>query len=113
MAHFGVELRGVDLAFGAFHSSHGAGVGGGGHREARGNLRHRVAVAHPYRLLGRRFGEECAGAHVQVSCAVFALLGVADRAAQIDGDGLVPVAEAEHGQAQIEDRGSMAGASSA
>jgi hypothetical protein len=50
---------------------------------------------------------------VSVRRAVLALLGVADLAAQLDGHDLLAIAEAEHGDAQLEDAASMSGASSA
>ena len=102
MLHFGMELRGVDFAFGAFHCRYGAHVGRSRHGKAGGYFGNGVAVAHPYRLGRWRFCEQSAPVHMQLRCAIFAHFRMANGAAQRYGRDLVPVAKAQHRQAQIE-----------
>ena len=74
--------------------------------EAVGHLGHGIAVAHPHGLLVRRVrrtARESEPARVIIGRAVLALVGVPHRAAERHGHGLLPVAEAEHGNAQLED----------
>ena len=89
-----MELCGVDVALSAFHSCNGADVSGSGNSKACGNLGYGIAVAHPYRLFGRGVFEQGAASHMKASCTIFPLFGVAHGAAQLNGNGLVTVAEA-------------------
>ena len=101
-----MELRRVQTALGAFHRGHGAHVGRGRYREPCGNLGHGVAVAHPHRLLDGRLAVQRRRSLVaprQRRGPVLALLGVAHGAAQRDGHNLLAVAEAQHGDVQLED----------
>ena len=105
MAHFGVELRRIQLALGAFHGRNGAHVGGGRHDKAFGHAAHGITVAHPDRLLVRRVAVKLACTRIaarQRSGAVFALLSVADLAAQGNGHNLLAIAETQHGNAKLE-----------
>ena len=106
VAHLGMELRRVQPALRALHRGHGAHVGRGRHREARRRLGYGVAVAHPHRLLDGRLAVQQGRPLVaprQRRGSVLALLGVAHGAAQRDGHNLLAVAEAQHGNAQLED----------
>ncbi len=67
VTHLGMELRGEKPALGAFHGSDRAHVGARRDREARGNLAHRVAMAHPHDLLGGRVAEKHAFAAFPVT----------------------------------------------
>ena len=101
-----MDLRRVQPALRALHRGHGAHVGRGRHREARRRLGYGVAVAHPHRLLDGRLAVQQGRPLVaprQRRGSVLALLGVAHGAAQRDGHNLLAVAEAQHGNAQLED----------
>ena len=72
----------------------------------RRRLGYGVAVAHPHRLLDGRLAVQQGRPLVaprQRRGSVLALLGVAHGAAQRDGHNLLAVAEAQHGNAQLED----------
>jgi len=103
MAHLGVELRGEQAPLGVFHGRHRAHLGARRDGEALGHAAHGVAVAHPHGLLAggaveqRRLARPCDDRR-----AVLALLGVAHFPAERHGHGLLPVAEAEHGNTQGE-----------
>ena len=106
MVHLGMELRGIEPARRALHRSHRARLGMRRDGEALRNTAHGVAVAHPHGLLARRRGQKLARALAdELGGAVLALVGMGDLAAEDDGHDLVAVAEAEHGQAEVEDGG--------
>src|SRR6266540_1197904 len=68
--------------------------------------RHRVAVAHPHRLLGWEVAEEHAvAAGAERGAAVLAHAGRLHPTAEDPGHGLLPVAEPQHGQAELEQAG--------
>ncbi len=105
---FGMELHAVEPAL-------VVGDGGvrricaHGHRaEAFGQCGHAVAVAHPHGLFvahGKEAVEQAAGAHdLDLGPAVFARFGGLDRAAEGRHHGLLAIADAEHGNARIEQR---------
>ena len=106
VANLRMELCGIELALRAFHGSHGAHVGHGCYREALRHLAHRVAMAHPHCLLVRRLAIQRRRAAAtraihainagEGSGAVFALLGVAHRAAKRLRHDLLAVTKAEH-----------------
>ena len=102
VTYLGMELRGEQLAFGAFHGGHGAYVGGRGDDETFGHAVHRIAVAHPYGLLGGSVAIQGAFALAHDhGRAVFALFGMAHRTAQRNGHNLLAVAKAQHGNAKL------------
>ena len=107
VAHLGVELRGEEAAAWAFHNGNGAGVRAAGDHEALGRAAHGVAVAHPHRLATlRRAVEKHRGAKARErSRTVLALVGVRDLAAKLDGHDLLAIAEAQDGDAELEDAG--------
>ena len=105
VAHFRVELRGEEATARALHNGHGAGVRTAGDHEALGRAAHGVAVAHPHRLatLGRAV-EKDRRAKARERCrAILALVGVCDLATKLDGHDLLAIAEAQDGDAQLED----------
>ncbi len=112
----GVKLRRVQLALGALH-------GGTGHTSVcdvttkpAGTSGHRVAVTHPHLLLGTGVAEKLRGGAVAAfddRMPVLALLGMPHLAAERHRHDLLTVAEAEHGNPQLQNAGSMVGASSA
>jgi hypothetical protein len=105
--HLEMELRGVELA--RLVGDHGDGrVGGAGDgAEALGELRHSVAVAHPYRVLpallphaveqGRALGD------LDLGAAELAVVPALHLAAELVRHGLLAVADAEHRHAGLED----------
>ena len=106
VVHFGVKLHGPDFLF-------VVGDGGqcvGGERdaaEAGGKLLRLVAVAHPDVHFMRQIGEERRGAVFEgdIGVAVLALGARANLAAEIVHDEVQAVADAKHGQAQLEHGG--------
>ena len=100
-----MELRRVQPALGVLHRRDRADVGVRGDDEAVGHLGHGIAMAHPHGLLLRRVREQPRiGARTRnLGRSVLALVGVPHRAAKRHSHGLLPVAEAEHGNAQLED----------
>ncbi|MPM92021.1 hypothetical protein SDC9_139155 [bioreactor metagenome] len=108
---FGVELHGVEAACFVGHTGDGARRCGRHHLEAFGQLRDLVAVAHPDLEHAVAFGcAEVFDAFEQLGVAMRAHFGVTelagvgafDLAAQLCGHGLHAVADAEHGDAQLE-----------
>ena len=105
VAHLGMELRRVQPALGVLHGRDRADVGMRGDNEAVGHLGHGIAVAHPHGLLVRRVREQprIGTRACDLGWSVLALVGVPHRAAERHGHDLLTVAEAEHGNAQLED----------
>ena len=88
----------------------GAVVGGRADLEARGNLGDAVAVAHPDDELVRQPLEELVSGHDRhLRLPVFAGLAGLDPAAELLANQLHAVADAEHGDAEVEDAGIDAG----
>ena len=103
VTHLGVELRGIEATRRVLHGGDGTGLGGRGDREARRHVADGIAMAHPHGLAAGRASEDAAlPAAAELSGTVLALLGMADLAAQLDGHDLLPVAEAQDGNAQLE-----------
>ena len=76
------------------------------HREALGRPGDRVEVAHPHDLLAGQVGAEQRAAGVgdgEVGAAVLAPAGLGDLAAEVAGDELAAVADAEHRDAGLVD----------
>jgi hypothetical protein len=108
MGDFGVELDGVEAPLGVGHGRHRTVRRGGQTREPLGRPQHGVAVAHPHRdlvaALRRDPVEEPAPAlDAQLGRSVLAPLRRDDLAAEEIGHGLHPVADAEHGNAGLEE----------
>ena len=106
VVHFGMELHGVDLAAFIGHGSHFEGGGAAGDHEAgRGSL-DLVAVAHPHAAgLGavQAVPQGAGGFQGQVGRAVFAGQGLGQFAAQVLGQQLHAVADAQHRHAQFQE----------
>ncbi len=107
--HLGVELHPVHLAIDVLvGGDRGVGRGGGGH-EARGQVGDGVEVAHPHDLLVGDAVVEERGVHaldlVQHRAAVLAPLVAADHAAELLGNELGSVANAQDGNAELVDGG--------
>ena len=101
----GVELGGEQLALGVLVRGDGAVLGRGRDDEALGGAVHGVAVAHPDDLPVRR-GARHEGGLARArerGGTVLALVGVRDVAAELDRHDLLAVAEAQHGDAHVED----------
>ena len=103
VAHLGMELRRVQPALGVLHGRNRADVGVRSDDEAVRHLGHGIAVAHPHGLLVRRVREQPRIGARDLGWTVLALVSVPHRAAERHGHGLLPVAEAEHGNPQLED----------
>ena len=105
--HLGVELEPEDRARLVLHRRQRAGVGRGERHEVAAHALHLVAVAHPDGGLGRVGLEERVRV-VDRERRAAVLAGVrrpADLAAQVMASQLHPVADAEHGDAEVEDLG--------
>ena len=105
MDHLGVELDPVDVALDVLEGRDRRR----GRRRQRGEARRRrvdgVAVRHPARLLGRRAGQQPPGlADGEVGAAELADLGALHPAAQRKRQQLHAVADAEHRNAELEQR---------
>ena len=102
-------LHAVEAALFVADGDVGAGVGMGDEGEALGYLFHVVAVAHPRHALFGQALEELAGRIEEgLGLAVFARGRVVcrhDLAAEVVGDELAAIADAEHGHARIKERG--------
>ncbi len=102
--HLGVELHAVDRPVGVFERRHRRGRRGRG-LEAGGSQDDRVAVAHPHFLLDRQVGEQQRRVdQLEFGAAVLPRPGAADLAAQLLGDELAAVADAEQRHAGVVDR---------
>ena len=104
----GVELDRVEASFGILHRGDRDLVGAGGHAEPLGRPRDGVAVAHPHGVLGGEVLQQPSAAGVgdaEASTAVLALAGGRHLAAERPSHQLMPVADAQHGDAQLEQPG--------
>ncbi len=104
---FWVELDGVEGLGGVAHGGHGAGGGGGEGEEGGAEVFDLIAVGHPDGGFGGDADHEVRGVRreVQFCAAVFAGGGGFDVAAEeLCGD-LHAVADAEDGDAELEDAG--------
>ena len=105
--HFGVELQGVDAAFVAAHGGHVEGGGAAGHDEAGRRRLHLVAVGHPHAGAfafgegGNAVPQGAVGHLFKVGGAVFAGFGLGEHAAELVGEKLHAVADAEHRHAEF------------
>ena len=101
----GVELDRVDAARRVLERGDRRGGRGGELGEARGRALDAVAVRHPAGLLERQAGEQPARlADAQLGAAELADLGVLDDAAERVREQLHAVADAEHRDAELEQR---------
>jgi hypothetical protein len=108
----GVELDAVQTALDVLQRGDGRLRGAGQRREARGRLVHGVAVRHPAGLLGGRAGQQPARLRdAQLGAAELADLGALDLAAEREHERLHPVADAQHGDAELEQLGVETGRS--
>ena len=104
--HLGVELHAVEAARARLHGRDGRSRAGGQHLEAGRRLGDAVAVAHPALLLAAQPLEEQARLeHVERRLAELAEVGARHRAAEVQGQALHAVADAEHRDAELEDLG--------
>ncbi len=100
----GVPLHAVEAALVARERRDGRGRAGGEDLEALGRLRHGVAVAHPHGLVvGLAVEQGAAGRERDRGGSVLAGTRVRDLAAESAGHDLEAVADAEHGDAELED----------
>ncbi len=98
-----MELDPVDAALARLERGNGGRRRGGQRSEARRRLEDRVAVRHPAGLLRRGPGEQpAAAADEQLRATELADLGSLDAAAELAGEQLHAVADAEHGNAELE-----------
>ena len=104
--HLGVELEPVEAALLVGDRGEGRGVAAGDRDEALGDRHDPVAVAHPdgRALAGIEDAREQRRGAVEadLGAAVLALRGGLDPAAELGAHGLLAVADAEHGHAQLE-----------
>ena len=109
MVHLGVELHAVKAALLIADAHGGAGGGAGNQGEALGHLGHVVAMAHPGdALLGQPLEEAAAGVEEGLRLAIFpgrVGLGGGHLPAQLVGQQLAAVADAQNGYAQTEHAG--------
>ena len=102
----GVELHRVQGPFGILHRGDRDRVGPGRDAEPRGCPRDGVAVAHPHLLVGGEVLEQDPRlGHVELGTAVLALPRRLDLAAERLRHQLVPVADPEHRDAELEHAG--------
>ena len=102
----GVELHGVEAALAVFHRGHGRAAARRQHLEAGRRLGDAVAVAHPALLFAAHaLEDEPPLEHVERGLAELAEAGARDGAAELEGDALGAVADAQDGDAQLEDLG--------
>ncbi len=99
----GVELHPVDAPGGVFHRRHRRVGRRRRHPKARWRRDHGVAVAHPHRLVGRLVGEQHSSDRRELGLAVFGDIVAGNAALETVGDELMPVANAEHRDPQLED----------
>ena len=103
MNDFGVELNPVDLFLYAAVDGNGAAFGAGEHFEPFGHSRHVVGMAHPAHARGgHALGERAFLDEGKRPLAVFARFRVFHFSAQRIGDQLTSVADAEHGNPQMQ-----------
>ena len=109
--NFGMELHRVEAPLSVLEGGHRRGRGYRGDGRARGRIDDGVGMAHPHRLgRGQIREQDPAAAHSgQLGPAVLAALVGADRAAELLGDELGAVADAQHGHAEVVDPGVEAG----
>ena len=100
--HLGVELHAVQVLLGAAHSGVPAAVSMSDGTETRGQLLHLHAVAHPAHGGLRHVLEQGGDVVGQLDLAVLAGLGLAALTAQQVHHQLLAVADAQHGDAHLE-----------
>ena len=102
----GVELHRVQGPLGILHRGDRDRVGAGRDAESVGRPRDRIAVAHPDLLVGRKVLEQDPRlGHVELGAAVLPLPRRPDLAPERLRHQLVPVADPEHRDAQLEHAG--------
>ena len=102
--HLRVELYAVQLLLRVLHGGEAAALGGGDDPEARRDALHFHAVAHPAHGCLRHVFEQGRGDVGQLDLAVLPRLRLAALAAQQMHHQLLPVADAQHGNAHFEQR---------
>ena len=104
VGNFRVVLHRVNARCLVFHGGHGAVIGGGGNFKALGQLLNAVRMAHPDNALGGHVLEQLGAGffQVQLDFAVLGGLGGDDGAAGHPGGKLAAVANAQNGNAQLQ-----------
>ena len=104
VGHLGMELDSVELLRLVLHGSHRAVIGGGGDLEALRQLIDPVRMTHPHDAAFGHIGKELGSLlfQVQLDLAVFGSLSGDDRAAGHPCGELATVANAENGNAQLQ-----------
>src|SRR6266540_141796 len=97
-----MELDAVETSLGMLEGGDRGRGRGGGHLRAHRRLDDRVAVAHPHRLLAGNSLEERAAPRLQRRLAELGHPGAVDAAAELLSHQLHPVADAERGDAELE-----------
>ena len=97
-----MKLDRVQPALGRRHGGDGAGIRAAQDFEARRGILNRIAVAHPDLLTAFDSPKQSIGvAQIQLGESVFAAVAFLHAAAQDVGHQLLPVANAEHGNAAV------------
>ena len=102
--HLGVILHPGETAAAILEGRHRCAGAGRHHLEAGGRGSHRVAMAHPHRLITGQSRMQFATKDIHLSAAVLAGAGTSDGATEGLGHGLESVADTEHRDAEIEHR---------
>lgn len=102
--HLRVELHAIQLPIRVFHSGEAAAVGGRDDLKARRDALHLHAVAHPAHGRLRHTGKQGGGRVGQLDLAILPRLRLAALTAQQLHHQLLPVADAQHGDAHFKQR---------
>jgi len=106
MHHLGVELQCVEAALPVLHGGDRGARRRSQHLEARRGRRDAVAMAHPALLLGAHaLEDEALPVHREGRLAELAGPGACHRPAELEGEALRAVADAEHRDAELEQAG--------
>ena len=101
-----MELDPVELPFVVLHRRHHSSRGGGNGAETGWNRHHLVAVAHPHRQLGGQVGEQLGlGTDVDRSPSELGHIGARHLPSGHVGQELMPVTDAQDGEAQFQNLG--------
>ena len=101
---FGMELDAVELSAGVLEGGNRRVLGRGDGERTRGRLDDRVAMRHPGRLILWQGRKQRALARAHPDLSVLARTGLIDAPAQLEREQLGAVADAECGNAELEDR---------